>query len=401
MKLTEKYLNKLHTLLMKDFPLNYESEEELLIIDLVTIMGTIYCLDISKTARKKLSINIPVFQVEKWESLKKEIQDLALWVSGDKFKIGFIKNNLSFLDETSNNISFNLANNRSVTLFSGGLDSLTGAYRNFNDCIESDYIGFINKSEEKTHQEVLKDFYFSIFGSNTDIYLIEKPIKKKKHLTQATRSLLYLALAIAKAYYNHSNNVYLYENGILSLNPTIHNRFTTKTTHPRTIFEYNRILKKLKINIQINHPFLFSTKGERINEMNENFKKAIRHTFTCGSGRSNELRNHTGQCGICIPCLLRKISLSAYDNESYDSEYFIGYETKFSDIKEDEYKFQYMSNFNYFRTYYNLIVTNRIYVENHVKSKYYDDKHYGEKNKIMFEKFAKEFERFNKRYGPD
>lgn len=395
----KNYLENLHKTLLQDFPYSYDGQDNLLVIDLVTVMGSIYCKDVTTTARKSgLNLRIPVFNLKIWNENLKEINDLVRWVSGENFKITFIENML--IDKTNNSM-LPLVNNRSVTLFSGGLDSLTGAFRNFNEGIESDYIGFINKKEEKTYQEELQEFYFTVFKSNTDIILINKPIDKKKHLIQSTRSLLYLALAIAKAFYNKSKQVYLYENGILSLNPTINNRFTTKTTHPKTIYAYNLLLKQLGIDIQINHPFIFSTKGEQIDAMDQEFKNVISKTFTCGSGRSNQLKTHIGQCGVCIPCLLRKISLAAYENENYDSKYYIDYDTKSSQIEQEIYRNEYIQNIEYFRTYSDLIRTNRVMFETKIKSCYYKDENYGELNKSMLNKFANEFERFLKKYAPD
>lgn len=213
--------------------------------------------------------------------------------------------------------------------------------------------------------------------------------------------MLYLALAIAKAHFNTSKNVFLYENGILSLNPELKNRYTTKTTHPKTMFMYWSLLEKLNIDIKINHPFLFKTKGQITNDMNEEFKKAIKHTFTCGQGRSHPERSHNGQCGICIPCVLRKISLAAYDNEMYDVDYEYPYDTKVVDIKEDLYRKDYASNLNYFKNYYELIKANQIHLEIQIREKYYEvNSNFRMSNHEMFYKFAQEYERFMEKYAP-
>lgn len=397
-----KFLNNLHTALLSGFPYDYTDEKQLSIIDLVTTMGAIYYKDVITTSRRKLNIMIPVFEPLKWNSISKEINKLANWVSGEQFNITFTQNRIKDFNNLLENFTLQLPNNHSVTLFSGGLDSLTGAFRNYKDNMESDYLGFLNKSEEGTYQKNLQKFYLDIFSSQTEVKLIPKPVQKKNHLVQSTRSLLYLALAIAKAYYNDSNDVYLYENGILSLNPNINNRFTTKTTHPKTIYLYKGILRKLDIKILINHPFIFSTKGENINAMNEEFKNQISSTFTCGSGRLKRQNIvHTGQCGVCIPCILRKISIAAYENEKYDTTYFFDYGTKYDDIEHSSYKFEYKSNIDYFETYYDLIGKGKVYIETHLSERYYEEKDYIEKNNQMFIKFANEFERYMEKYDPN
>lgn len=397
-----KELNNIHTTLLADFPLDYFNQNDLTIIDLVTTMGAIYSKDVVTTSRKKLNITIPVFEPQKWNTLSSDINQLAQWVSGENFNITFTQNKTSDINNSFENLRLQLPNNQAVTLFSGGLDSLTGAYRNYQENIASDYLGFLNKDEEGTYQKRLKDFYLQMFSSDTEIHLIPKPVRKKNHLIQSTRSLLYLALAIANAYYNNASDVYLYENGILSLNPNINNRFTTKTTHPKTLFLYKSLLDKLEINVKLHHPFIYSTKGEKINAMNSDFKNKISETFTCGAGRlKKQPLVHSGQCGVCIPCLLRKISIAAYDNETYDTKYFFDYDTKFHDITDEYYKFQYISNLNYFETYYKLIKNGQIYIETRIRDRYYDDYDYRQKNEVMFNTFAKEFERFLERYDPN
>lgn len=395
------FYKNIHKSLLKDFNFDY-SLDNMLIIDLVTLMGAVYCEDVSVPAKqnnqaRSIELAVPVFHLEKWNSLTEHVNDLVSWVSQDDFKVSFVQRNKENVFSTE----LQLSNGNDVTLFSGGLDSLSGAYYNFLNKIESDYIGFINKDEEHTHQKLISDFYKSQFKDSTEIILVGKPLSKKTNYTQSTRSLLYLALAAAKAYFNGSSNVYLYENGILSLNPELNNRFTTKTTHPKTIYLYNELLRYLSFKLTIKHPFMFSTKGEIINNMNEDFKNAIKDTFTCGQGRANPKRNHKHQCGICVPCLLRKISLSAYDNEDYDSEYEYPYKVKFKDIQEDEYRKDYISNIDYFKSYYTAIIEKKINVEIHTRPKYYEgNSNYRLQNHSMFMKFAEEYERFMEKYAP-
>src|SRR5699024_611185 len=105
----------------------------------------------------------------------------------------------------------------------------------------------------------------------------------------------------------------------------------------QTIYLFNKLLEDANLNISIKHPFLFKTKGEIVNNMNHGFLNTIKDTFTCGQGRS-PIKSHKGQCGTYIPCLLRKISLAAYDNEKYDVIYNYPYETKFQDIDDKSYR---------------------------------------------------------------
>ncbi|WP_107943253.1 hypothetical protein [Metasolibacillus fluoroglycofenilyticus] len=389
----------LHLQLMPDFEIEYSNSNDKTIVDLITVMGAIYCADVSVTARKtKLVIEIPVFQVEVWRDLTDKIKHLLKWVSDEDYQISFRLFNEDLMEkkETQLKLSLDSPNKRIVSLFSGGLDSLTGAYYNFKNEISSDYIGFLNKREEATKQRLLANFYKEKLNPTPDIILIEKPVDKKQHYTQATRSLLYFSLAVAKAYYNQSDQVNLYENGVLTLNPNLYGRFTTKTTHPKTIFEYNNLLSELNINIQVNHPFIYKTKGESINEMDLEFKNVIQDSFTCGAGRSDVLKVHEGQCGVCIPCILRKISMAAYDNEQFDCSYYFDYDAK--NFEPDLYYYEFISNMQYFQKYVELIRNNEIFGELNIKPRYYDEADYLVKTNGMLNTFAKEFERYMEKY---
>lgn len=401
MALEYKFLANLHKELLKDFSYNDE-ESNLIPLDFVTIMGSIYCADIYESKvedrPRMIKLDIPLFHPNIWENAKRDIEQLANWVSGDEFNLSFCENKL----EPFENITLSINSNFNTTLFSGGLDSLSGAFFNYKNDIKSDYIGFINKYEEATRQRKIAEFYREINSAESKILLIDKPNLRKNTYTQATRSLLYMALAVANAFFNNSNKVYLYENGILSLNPEISGRFTTKTTHPKTIYMYNNILFKQNIDIKIYHPFMFETKGQIIDNMDRNFKSQIKYTFTCGQSRTHPERIHKGQCGICIPCLLRKISIAAYDNEEYDDEYYYDYKIKYSDIAGNVYRKDYESNIQYFMDYFYLIREKRIHLEMDVKKEYYQGiEDYLIRNKQMLHKFSNEFERFLDKYDPN
>lgn len=401
MTLDLKHLSNLHKVLLKDLSYN-EEESNLKALDLVTIMGSIYCADIYKTKNgnkpRTINLNIPLFQPDIWENSKRTIEHLAKWVSEDEFNLSFCENKLDPFKE----VKLSINNDFPTTLFSGGLDSLSGAFFNYRKGIKSDYIGFINKREEATRQEMIAEFYRKTFSADSQVQLINKPKISKKNYIQATRSLLYIALGVANSHFNKSSEVYLFENGILSLNPEISGRITTKTTHPKTIFIYNNILSEQNFNIEINHPFIFETKGQIVNNMSEKFKLQIKDTFTCGQSRISPNRNHKGQCGVCIPCLLRKISIAAYDNEEYDDNYYYGYRIKYKDISEYAYRIDYESNLQYFIDYFNLIKEKRIHLEIDVKKEYYQGiDNFLSRNQEMFKKFSNEFERFLEKYDPN
>ncbi|EAF8819740.1 hypothetical protein A1Q77_15235, partial [Listeria monocytogenes] len=213
--------------------------------DMVNVMLTVFDGDISTPGNqsnkipRRISVSAKVYDVDRWNQSREELIELLNWVSGDLFEMSFEKN-----EELFDAFPLELPSPRKecITLFSGGLDSFAGSYYNFLNNISSDYVGYVNKAEERTYQKRLQSFYRKIFsagGSEVDIR--NKYQKPKIFYFQSTRSLLYLSLAISKAISNSVKEIRMYENGILSLNPEF-GRYTTKTTHPKTIFLYNKLL---------------------------------------------------------------------------------------------------------------------------------------------------------------
>lgn len=369
--------------------------------DIVSVMLAAFDGDISTDGDstnkipRNISITAKVYDIEKWESLKEKLIELLNWVSEDLFNVSFVKNTV-----VCNTLPLKIPSSQKqcITLFSGGLDSLAGAYYNYSNNILSDYIGYVNKPEEKTKQVKLQRFYNQFFFANgSEVSIREKYRKTKNFPLQSTRSLLYLSLAISKAISNSTKEIRMYENGILSLNPEF-GRYTTKTTHPKTIFLYNELLAGLGYDIRILNKFEYQTKGEIIANMDSEFKSQIKNTFTCGKGRAPRSCNHKGQCGVCVPCILRKISLASYDNESFDTEYFVGYRDVTSAPKN--FLKDYNSNLGYFEAYVEAIKNNTIFGEiSNNQPKFHEDENYLQKQKTMFDKFVSEYERFIEKYG--
>ncbi|AEO24612.1 hypothetical protein EG888_13335 [Listeria monocytogenes] len=369
--------------------------------DMVNVMLTVFDGDISTPGNqsnkipRRISVSAKVYDVDRWNQSREELIELLNWVSGDLFEMSFEKN-----EELFDAFPLELPSPRKecITLFSGGLDSFAGSYYNFLNNISSDYVGYVNKAEERTYQKRLQSFYRKIFsagGSEVDIR--NKYQKPKIFYFQSTRSLLYLSLAISKAISNSVKEIRMYENGILSLNPEF-GRYTTKTTHPKTIFLYNKLLDTLGYDIRIVNKFEYETKGEIVENMNLEFKSQIKNTFTCGKSRVGKEYNHTGQCGACIPCILRKISLAAYDNEHFDAKYFVGYKNVAS--ASEKYLKDYINNIGYFDAYVEAIKNEEIFGEiSNNQHKFHKENNYLRYQKVMFDKFASEYERFIAKYG--
>ena len=97
----------------------------------------------------------------------------------------------------------------------------------------------------------------------------QKNNKYGKEPTQRARSILFIALGLIVANsYGAQTKLLIPENGLISLNiPLTMTRlgsFSTKTTHPKFIYNINELLAKLGIKNKMINPYGFLTKGEMI-----------------------------------------------------------------------------------------------------------------------------------------
>lgn len=377
---------------------NYKIENSV-ILDLLDIFAIIYIYDIRTIRKKKRRINVevPVNNIHIWEKVKTKINKLVNYVTNDvdRWTINFTKYNKT--KKIKKPILFNkgeIFSQKKIALFSGGLDSFAGICNDIKDIPTKLFLpGFkINNHEYHSQKKLYNDFFHKVDSSiNYDIFSLDF---KKVEPTQRTRSLLFFALGITVAYSLDITELLLYENGIMSLNPEInYSRYTTKTTHPITINYMNNILLKANINIKISHPFLFKTKGQMINLIPSKYLKYIKETMTCGKSRQDQrFDTSKKQCGACVPCVLRKISMTYANAEKYDTDYDINYDFKIKNehplIKE------YKSSIKYFIDYKKMIDNDEIFNILNLRNKYYEDSYWFEKTNKLLKQFSIEVDKF-------
>lgn len=376
-----------------------ENIEDEIFLDFIDVAAKIFIEDVSNKVNAKeeprnLEVIVPVTNVQIWTRQKELLERIGNFLSGDKWNIEFIKCN-SKLPKFYIKSFIKPPVFDNVTLLSGGLDSFCGSYVNVDNKLKSLYCGYkINKFETKGLNEI-HNIIIKYKGASKRFKTLKV---KKEERTQRTRSFLFFALACATASMYNINEILLYENGVLSLNPELDSRKTTKTTHPKTLYLVNQLLNNLNLNMRIKHPFLFKTKGQMINELSDEFKNNIKFTNTCGIARHNrKIKIKSEHCGFCIPCILRKISMSAYGNEKYDVEYNAPYGTNLENC-DVAFKSEFKSSNEYFLVFNEKIKDGTIFNELDIRSKYYNEKNYLELTKKMLNMFGKEVDTFYSKY---
>lgn len=328
--------------------------------DFLIIASSIFCADkriprknSSDNWTRNLKLHIPVLEVEKWNSVKSELEYTIGFLSGDKWEFEFRPTELRFRgDKKNTNNIINKEKYDSVSLFSGGLDSFCGALSLSEEKKNVLFLGFKEYSLLTNRQNEL---FRSINNHYTDLeseLLLFKvnplmPVQRGSGLeklsvesTSRSRSLLFIAGAVSVAsLIGEDTPVYIPENGFIGVNvPLTNSRVgscSTRTTHPIFIKTLNFILEKVGIKNEISNFYWNKTKGELLEEHKNNdvFKKHSHETLSCShpclsryDRKKSDKVSTPCNCGYCYPCLIRRASFSNIGNDDtlYNPLYELG-----------------------------------------------------------------------------
>jgi len=287
--------------------------------------------------QREIQIKIPVSEPLRWNKNVKVIIEALEFLTGDEWNIEFYKlsENYFLNEELDFADSISIEN---ICLLSGGMDSLVGAI----DLIQtSDNILFVSHYDGAGANSNDQKGIFDTFKSDTEknIYLSQFHVydgeafyeyyNKKKNKTEPihdgnlrARSLLFLGFALFHAINFNVNQIFLPENGLISINIPLNESRTssnsTRTTHPYFIKKLQDFLSGVDINVEIVNLYQLKTKGEMLAECQKKalLNNLINKTISCShSKRKGEwTRKSDGEknCGYCIPCLIRRASVYHY-----------------------------------------------------------------------------------------
>ena len=165
----------------------------------------------------------------------------------------------------------------SVMLFSGGIDSLSGAIQRLNQtqdhvCLVShlSQVGTI-RTQRRLASKLQEEYpgRVSSYQFKTNLQSV-----KPKEETQRSRPFLYGSIAFALATAFGRDRFYFYENGVTSLNfarrEDLINARSSRTTHPQTLGHLASLFSMISGNdFFIEVPFLWYTKSDVVSCLQE------------------------------------------------------------------------------------------------------------------------------------
>jgi len=211
-----------------------------------------------------------------------------------------------------------------VTLFSGGLDSLSGAI----ELLESGsgkvvLVSHQSQSGTIHTQNALVSALQQKYPGRVLHYCFECTLRgiRAREESQRTRSFLYTSIAYAISSAYGQNVFHVFENGVTSFNlhrrEDLANSRASRTTHPQTmgrIAEFLSLIQDSTVSIQL--PFLYRTKTDVISSLRSKAPELISSAVSCS--RTFQTHGQATHCGQCSQCVDRRIAMHAAEAEDLD-----------------------------------------------------------------------------------
>ena len=299
---------------------------------------------------RRMSVVVPLEEPDRWTPHRALLEELASFATQDAWTMSFPLNSAKRRAESTDPAAAPSV----VALFSGGLDLLCGAAYLAN---RGEVVGLLTHSppSEKTVRALTEPLPARIGGRNPSSYrplsISLRPVQRDENgsrrnfqeFSRRSRPFFYLGLASAAAMATGAKRVQMSENGALGASLPIrrsnYGAFMTRQGHSFLMDGFQTLVHAAVPETSLErfeNPFSMMTKGEACRHLKAAADLA-RRTLSCeyvgqqiarlrrwveenrgGRTYSAEFR----QCGLCVPCLVRRAAMRAAGLSDPDSDYF-------------------------------------------------------------------------------
>lgn len=209
-----------------------------------------------------------------------------------------------------------------VALLSGGLDSLVGG---IDACVRGRRPIFVSQLAHEDSERQRK--YAAMLGGSAwhQQWSHRIDFKGKHEPSTRGRSMAFYGLAVLASSLLpvEKPDIIVPENGFISVNPPLlpgrMASLSTRTTHPEFMHQLQEVLPLIGVNVRLEMPYKFKTKGEMLIECADQVLLArfASDTTSCGRFRTYN-RMH---CGRCVPCMVRKAAFLHWGADADGTRY--------------------------------------------------------------------------------
>lgn len=329
-------------------------------MDLFVIACAMYAAD-TRIERKKfgedswtrlIDLFIPVSSPDLWNAQKNHLETIFRFLTGDIWNLNFrIRTNLPVISPVGNRQSYQMPyQTNTVCLFSGGMDSFIGAVDLLEQSIRPLLVGHAKSADVTTYQTKCANAISSAYISNKPeriyayIRITKDQLFNSIDNTERGRSFLFLTLgAVCASALSQHSHLIIPENGMISLNlpltPLRIGSHSTRTTHPKYLQMMQTLFMQLGLNVELNNPYQFKTKGEMLRDCRNQTLVASTQTMSCSHPAAGRYKGGIGSssrhCGYCVPCIIRKAAFR-FASINDPSPYGTDLDTKYLDITKPE-----------------------------------------------------------------
>lgn len=298
-------------------------------LDFLRFAGAVFCSDKvalrPATWTRSISLDVPARDPDAWRATAGDLANAVSFLSGDDWDI-----HVSRSDEPAVAYEPPVDPVDVVCLFSGGLDSFSGAVdllaAGKRVCLVAHYDG----GQAPKVQQHLARRLAATYGRESVVFrrLFLRPAPASNlqvrplpggepERTTRTRSILFLAAGLAVAAgYGPQTPLVIPENGFIGINvPLTRARsgsLSTRTTHPYFMERLVACVSALGITNPVSNPYRTSTKGEMLEQSADadTLQRHARATLSCAHPEAPRYaKRDQGNCGYCFPCVIRRAAL--------------------------------------------------------------------------------------------
>lgn len=307
---------------------------------------------------RDIEVEFPVNNLAVWSGKEEKLKQILDFLTGDNWQISFRKIEEVVLFQSRTNRrkipSYDKDSIKSVSLFSGGLDSLIGVVDELEKLRNNERILLVSHFDSKSPgpnsdqrtlmRHLMTQYPNKIYWVQSKLALSRKDINGSRvniENNYRSRSLFFIGLG---CYLSPIDELVIPENGTISINypltPSRVSSLSTRTTHPYVLKNTQELLTNLGLSTKIHNPYTFKTKGEMFVECtNQTFLQNIYHdSVSCGKRGRRQFHfdnpNEKHNCGRCMPCIYRRAALNkaSLDNENHYGNFI----TKVSSIGNND-----------------------------------------------------------------
>ncbi|OIQ97591.1 hypothetical protein GALL_203500 [mine drainage metagenome] len=304
-------------------------------IDLLVVAAHVHAADtrISRAEQsqdswtREIRLVIPVSDPALWGAATSTLTKALNFLTGDRWAIGFRARPHRFATIAQQAPPTLLTPPfDSLSLFSGGLDSLIGAidllHAGSTPLLVSHFgEGASSDAQGKLFAGLKKEYAKSAFDRLRVGMTFADGLVKDVGSENSTRgrSFLFFALGVfAGTGLGKGFTLRVPENGLIALNvpldPLRLGSNSTRTTHPYYMARWNDLLAELGIDGRVENPYWDKTKGEMARDCGNKpllFKLAP-DALSCSSPTKGRWQGlGIEHCGYCLPCLIRRAALDS------------------------------------------------------------------------------------------